>query len=660
MPDEPGTLPPGPFSGSEATGIPERRASETSTLPPRGPDESAPAGAAPRQFGDYELLEEIARGGMGVVYRARQVTANRVVALKRILSGELASVDEVRRFKAEAEAAASLDHPNILPIYDVGERDGQPYFSMKLVEGGNLGARVAELVSQPRAATALVAQLARAVHFAHQRGILHRDLKPANILLDAAGTPYVTDFGLAKRVGGGSTLTNPGAIVGTPSYMPPEQASGKKGLTTACDVYALGAILYELLTGRPPFQGDTPLDTILQVLEREPESPRTINPRLDADLAAVCLKCLCKEPGERYASAAALADDLEHWLAGEPLSVRPRSTPVVVWWWLRKNLRSVAGVVGLGVAFGIVLGFSGLMGTVFSPNGAVAFSYRNFPSVDPPWPLSHTPRMSPDIVAWQSPLWAWILLVVLIVFELGLGLLIALAVRAHDRWGDISAGGLSTVVAALVTFFMIGGPNTTVRYEWAAIQRDLQLLSGGFATQDDPDPAGRQAKLLRRYPDLHAVDEKDRAEALAHKIEADLYAGSFQGIWQGLLASLVLVPLGICQTVAAGHLVRQCKHGRGRTVRIIIPYLEVAVVAFLWSINIDNFPSNPRLLPSMRWRAVLLLLLTTAWLALALVGVFRGWSWRRRWLVHAPFAAGAVGIWRGLEHVSFSLDPSEF
>ncbi len=277
----------------------------------------------PAAFGDYELLEEIGRGGMGVVYRARQLSLGRIVAVKMLLRRDLATAADLARFRAEAEAAARLDHPNIVPLFEVGECDGHPFFSMRFIQGTTLAKRLSAGSLSPRDAATLLATVASAVDAAHARGVLHRDLKPSNILIDEAGVPHVSDFGLAKRIEADQTVTHTGAILGTPCYMSPEQAAGSRGdVGPASDVWSLGAILYLTLTGRPPFQASNPMDTLLAVLESDPPLPRSIAAGVDRDLEMIALKSLQKPADLRYASASALADDLRAFLAGEPVMAR--------------------------------------------------------------------------------------------------------------------------------------------------------------------------------------------------------------------------------------------------------------------------------------------------------------------------------------------------
>jgi hypothetical protein len=532
-----------------------------------GPAETlAPAGAAPtctsdgvRTFGDYELLEEVARGGMGVVYRARHKSLGRVVALKMILAGQFAAPADVERFRTEARAAAGLEHPNIVPVYDVGEYGGRHYFTMKLVEGDSLARRLPELRRDPRAAARLVAQVARAVNFAHQRGVLHRDLKPANVLVDREGRPHVTDFGLAKRLEGAAGLTQTGAVVGTPSYMPPEQAAGRKGLTTAADVYSLGAVLYELLTGRPPFQAETPLDTLLQVLGEEPVPPRRINPGADRDLETVALKCLEKDPARRYPSAEALAEDLERWLRGEPTRARPPSLGELAWGWFRRNLQAVCCTAAAGVLGGLLVGAPDLTEHVLHVGEAQQVYAHSFPSEislglavpvlgelargvrrDDPWNWGKQGQLLGALA----------------------GFFAVLLARPANRTGVVAVGGACGLVAALTSLMFWGGGGSL-----DGVARDIDLLASGTP------------ELASPYPDLRKVAPAERLPLVARKVKADLYLLLWRGNARHVLGTTLLIPFCLLTAGYAGQL-------RRRYPRVLrVTCLAFAAALALWGLE---------------------------------------------------------------------------
>jgi serine/threonine protein kinase/Flp pilus assembly protein TadD len=330
---------------------------------------------------DYELLNEIARGGMGIVYRAQQRTPSRTVALKMILPVHLRSSGAVNRFRTEAEAAASLDHECILPIYSVGEQDGSPFYSMKFAEGGPLSARIENYRTKPQETAALMAKLARAIAYAHERGILHRDLKPGNILFDGAGKPYVSDFGLAKWLQRECDLTQTLAILGTPFYMAPEQAADSRAVGSAADVYSLGAVLYQMLTGHPPVSGETAMEVLRRAAEQTPKRPSLTNRHVPRDLETICLKCLEKEPASRYSSAVALAEDLERFCAGRTIQARPAGLTTRMWHWTRRN----PAIAGLAAALVALVSLSGIVWREHIPrlpNGLAVLPFENL-SADP-------------------------------------------------------------------------------------------------------------------------------------------------------------------------------------------------------------------------------------------------------------------------------------
>ena len=328
-----------------------------------------------KSFGDYELLEELGRGGMGIVYKARQKSLNRIVAIKTIITGRLATEEDVRRFRREAQSAAKLRHPSIVTVHQVGEHNGQQFFSMECIDGNSLADVIHDRPLPPVQAAQYLKPLAEAIHYAHNQGVLHRDLKPSNVLLDSSGQPRITDFGLAKRMEDQSDLTVSGAVVGTPSYMSPEQAEARRGeVNERTDIYSLGAILYEGLTGTPPFRGRTPAETLLQVLKSEPVPPRLVNPKVPADLETICLRCLEKEPRKRYGSAEELSQDLQRFLDGEPIQAEPPGYVEKIWRWYRRHstmvrLKTTAASIGMitGPLIAALLWFGPRIGPDLSP-----------------------------------------------------------------------------------------------------------------------------------------------------------------------------------------------------------------------------------------------------------------------------------------------------
>ncbi len=609
------------------------------------------AGSRLPELPGYELLGEIARGGMGVVFRARQINLDRTVALKMLLVGQMASADDALRFRTEAEAAARLDHPNIVPIYEVGEYEGQPYLCMKLVEGGTL----AGFRGPSEQAARLLATVARAVHYAHQRGIIHRDLKPVNILLDREGQPHVADFGLARRVEGDSKLTRTGAVMGTPAYMPPEQASGKRGeVTTLADVYSLGAVLYELLTGRPPFQAETPFDTLSQMMEKEPQPPRTLNPQVDRDLEALCLKCLQKDPRQRYGSAAELADDLDRWQRGEPTRARPPSAWQAARYWLRQNLRAALWVLVLGLLLGGVIGCGAYFGSLHKPlTETIDASYGRLPATPRPW-LAALPRPAGPL---DIPLGLAALLAITTA-----GPAIVLLARTQSAGADLAHGLAVGLVAAYISI-LCGGAWTFIGYR---VKNTLQGRENVLAFKDDllqrqqepvadvsfsPELGQLRGEVYEpdwqehRYPDLKGMSRDDQRRILYDKMVCD----AMIDVQIGLLLGMPLYFIIMCLVPAVGALVAGSLWRRYRRPwPVTVAYVERVIPLTLFLAHGAQVVLSVvalRTVVSDDWlgtyqRAYWPMEVALAVLVVAQVATWRGWSLWLRLLLHA----GWIGL----------------
>ena len=460
-----------------------------------------------KEFGDYELIEEIARGGMGVVYKARHKKLNRLTALKMILGGKFSSHEEIQRFYVEAEAAANLDHPSIVPVFEIGEHDGQSYFAMKLIEGGALSQQVDYFRTRPKEIARLVRQVADAVHHAHQRGVLHRDLKPANILLDEDRHPLVTDLGLAKSTSTGSDLTHTGALIGTPSYMAPEQAAGKEA-TTSVDIYALGAILYELLTGRAPYQGTSPVNTVMMVLESEPQPPSKVASSVERDLELICLKCMARQPEDRYGTAKELADDLSSWLAGEPITVRPPSWLAKISLWYRHNRR---------IAFALFALLGGLV--VTTPLAVTTFGQSRFDiyskfSGDKPWFYSFID---------QPP---WVMSVLFSLLLIAIWPMIGYLTNAITKPSSLgqsvkTSAGVSALLGA--AFFALFGWFMFIQGAANSSRDPVRILAEAVWTPGEMSGAETLGRANEIFSGVELIPEGERADAVARRIEADLF-----------------------------------------------------------------------------------------------------------------------------------------
>ena len=517
----------------------------------QGAKKSARSPTGHPNFENYEILEELGRGGMGVVYKARDTKLDRNVALKMVLSGKFATEEELQRFQLESESAARLDHPGIVPIYETGQVNGNHFFSMKLVEGDSLLSRLDEYKSDHRSACELIAKIADAVHHAHQRAVLHRDLKPANILVDEEGQPAITDFGLAKRTDADRELTQTGLVMGTPGFMSPEQASGRKDVTAAADVFSLGAMLYWTITGEAPFQGASGMETVLKTIECDVPSVRTLVPNADFDLNLICMKAMHKEPDQRYTSAAAMAEDLRAWLEGEPISVRRASAVSLATTWIRKNLRTVLGAFLCGAICGVLMGAILGLGEL-SDLAKTEFAIQEMGDESSRTWVSNFLFLKDISRNWQ---WIHFLMVPAVAM---CAILCVLLVRPKSREVNIAAGLTAGFVASAVALILAGGWGLIGQNSVDAGYRDIELLSTTMWLESDAERKLAQKAMLDRYPGLNEMDTGDRQTLVRRKIMHLQKTGLTPDLWWGLVAAALFVGLPLALTcILSGSLWQQ-------------------------------------------------------------------------------------------------------
>ncbi|MGB0579560.1 MAG: serine/threonine protein kinase [Limisphaerales bacterium] len=580
-------------------------------------------------IGDYDVEEEIARGGMGVVYKARHKTLNRTVALKMILSGQFASEADVRRFHQEAEAAANLDHSGIVPIYDIGEHEGQHYFSMKFIEGGSLAARLSELRKDREKVVRLITKIARAMHHAHQRGILHRDLKPANILLDEDANPLVSDLGLAKQIKTESDLTHTGAVVGTPAYMPPEQAAANKEITTAADIYSIGAILYEALTGKPPHKGDSPVETMMQVLNEEVTRPRDLDSGIDRILELICLKCLDKDPDQRYSSAAALADDLENWADGNPVSVRPPSLGSALTQALVANVRSVLGAGVIGILAGIV--FALCLSYMHSNNDVVKYPPTEiYEKLKADLPIGRSLVFQNESGSKGLP----VLLATLgtLATLTCTGFLVALLTRPRNG-SEAMVMALVTSTLMSITLFTayvgLGGMATTHKPSREVVR---VLTHAAFGEARDSERA--KESLIQTYPGLGELNGDEQANTLAYRVFYDgVYNVPVHLLFSMAISLLICTVPVMLGTTYGSRLLYQ----RENIWKVLPGYIEfmiltiiLAFLVFLQTVipTIDPTSGVPKLGLVGHYGRQVLVYGFMGWMAVSLYRRSLPWYWR--------------------------------